>query len=393
MAKLKNVTWQAPVDTSTVELSEDGRTFRKRVLRPMVLHYKGRKINLSEDKLRSMVDAYGQKAYDTVPLLLDGPLDHGVQDITGALRDPERHRGEAVGMDYAEAGSPEAFDGPGVYTTIRTNSKKASKSIRQNPNLGVSARIVPDHEDADGRKFPFAIQHILATTVPRVTGLGSWHPISLSMDDDREVIDLTGVEIEEITVAKAKGTKETAPEDAFVDLSDEQLADLLDEIADLADETEPDEDDDDLEDDGDEPDETDEETPVAELSRKDRKAINLAQSAAASALAETAVLVAQLASERWDRERLELANDGVPEWALEEVGLELAVPEADETSLDLADDDDPLASSRKVIRGLLDGLRGTIDLAGPVGHAGAPKSGVDIEAAMRAWDNTTGPVR
>lgn len=381
MAKLKDATWQAPVDTSPVNLAEDGVTFTKRVLRPMVLHYRGQKINLSESKLRSMVDAFKAKAYDTVPLLLDGPLDHGVQDVSGALRDPERYRGKATAMEYDPAGP----DGPGVYTTLRAKSRKAAKAIRLNPDLGVSARIVPNYEDGDGRRFPFAIQHILATPVPRVTGLGSWHPVSLSMDDDREVIDLTGADIEEFTVPKK--AKSEADE---IDLSDADLQRLLLELAGEADEDEDDEVDDTDESDDDDSDD-DEGAPVAtQLSRKDRQAINLAESRAADALAQVSVMAAKAAEDRWRREALELAHAGVPQIFIDLAADTLSAPDASEEALDLAEDDDELALARTTVRSMLEGLKGAIDLSGPVGHGGESDPEGPLKALLADWSARSG---
>jgi hypothetical protein len=72
----------------------------------------------------------------------------------------------------------------------------ASEYLAEYPDIGISARIVEDHERGDGKFFPAAIKHVLATLDPRMTGMRPWQAIDATGDSDGEVIDLTGTEYE-----------------------------------------------------------------------------------------------------------------------------------------------------------------------------------------------------
>jgi hypothetical protein len=64
----------------------------------------------------------------------------------------------------------------GLYVTLNP-TERGARVLAENPGLGVSARIVEQYQRADGKFFPAAIQHVLGTLDPRVTGLGAWTPL------------------------------------------------------------------------------------------------------------------------------------------------------------------------------------------------------------------------
>jgi hypothetical protein len=81
--------------------------------------------------------------------------------------DPERYAGEVI--------DAEATD-DGLYITVKATDR-GNQVLSTNPALGVSARIVEGYERSDGRYFPAAIQHVLATLDPRIPALGPWQTI------------------------------------------------------------------------------------------------------------------------------------------------------------------------------------------------------------------------
>jgi hypothetical protein len=67
----------------------------------------------------------------------------------------------------------------GLWVTAEM-SERGSAVLRENPQLGVSARIVEQYSRSDGAFFPAAIQHVLATLDPRIPGLGAWQAVEMA---------------------------------------------------------------------------------------------------------------------------------------------------------------------------------------------------------------------
>ena len=55
-------------------------------------------------------------------------------------------------------------------------SDEGAKVLRENPKLGVSARIVESYQRADGRHFTAALQHVLGTLDPRIPACARGKP-------------------------------------------------------------------------------------------------------------------------------------------------------------------------------------------------------------------------
>ena len=141
-----------------VELA--AQTWRKKLLPVGEVEYKGRLLRFTKDYLGQLVRSFNDRAYDQVALqLADTENRH--------TNDPERFRGEVAGMELGD---------DGLYVTVHT-TEAGSKVLQENPRLGVSARIVEDYDRSDGKHYPAAVQHVLATLDPRIPGLGAWQAI------------------------------------------------------------------------------------------------------------------------------------------------------------------------------------------------------------------------
>jgi hypothetical protein len=191
----------APVSWSpAIELGNN--TWTKKILPIGSIDYQGRKLNFTRSYLQGLVRAFTQRAYDAVPLqFADAANAH--------TNDPERTRGWITGMELAD---------DGLWVTAEM-SDRGSAVLRENPQLGVSARIVEQYARSDGAFFPAAIQHVLATLDPRIPGLGAWQAVEMnnSQDGPAIVIDLSA----------SRWPGEAAMELAALDtLSDAELADL-----------------------------------------------------------------------------------------------------------------------------------------------------------------------
>ena len=158
--------------SAAIELA--AQTWRKKLLPIGSIDYKGRTLHFTRDYLGQLVRSFHSGAYDQVPLqLADAENRHS--------NDPERTRGEITGMEL----------GPdGLYVTVRT-TEAGSRVLAGNPRLGVSARIVEDYARSDGRHFPAAVQHVLATLDPRIPGLGAWEAIEASNPVSGRTVDLS----------------------------------------------------------------------------------------------------------------------------------------------------------------------------------------------------------
>lgn len=156
---------------NAVELGN--RIWRKRVLPVGEISYQGRTLKFTPSYLAGLASAFKDKAYDQVSFqLADAANTH--------TNDPERHRGTIVDVQ-AEP------DGLWMYLNP---TERGERVLKENPYLGVSARIVEQYQRADGKFYPAAIQHVLGTLDPRIPGLGAWEAIEAA-NTPSVVIDLT----------------------------------------------------------------------------------------------------------------------------------------------------------------------------------------------------------
>lgn len=150
------------------------RLWRKRVLPVGDIEYQGRTLHFTPGYLAGLAAAFKDKAYDQVSFqLADAGNTH--------TNDPERHRGTIVDFQ-AE---------PDGLWMVLSPTDRGEQVLKENPYLGVSARIVEQYQRADGKFYPAAVQHVLGTLDPRIPGLGAWEAIEAA-NTPSLVIDLTG---------------------------------------------------------------------------------------------------------------------------------------------------------------------------------------------------------
>lgn len=160
------------LDSATV--AAGSRLFWKQLL-PLNqgINYQGRTLTFDRPYLTDLATAFTEKAYDLTPLVLaDEDNRHNM--------DPARMRGEVRQVEVRD---------DGLYGLVDL-SADAATLVAQHPSMGVSVRIVEDLERADGKRWPRALQHVLLTADPRVTGMGPWAAVDLAADPT-PVLDLS----------------------------------------------------------------------------------------------------------------------------------------------------------------------------------------------------------
>jgi hypothetical protein len=169
------------------------RLWRKKVLPVGDVEYKGRTLHFDLPYLKGLARAFADKAYDQVAFqLADAANTH--------TNDPERFRGSLVAVDAEQ---------DGLWFTLKP-TEAGDKVLQENPELGVSARIVEGYDRSDGRHFPAAIQHVLGTLDPRIPGLGSWQAIEAASPEPDQVIDLTAESFTELAAPLDKAARKAA---------------------------------------------------------------------------------------------------------------------------------------------------------------------------------------
>jgi hypothetical protein len=416
----------SPFDLSAATQT-GARLFRKQILRKGTINYKGQKVTFDDPFLQNVVQAFRRGAYDQVPFVLADPDNRHNMD-------PERFRGEVKGMEL----TPDGVD------AIIEATPEGAKVIKRNPRLGVSARIVTDMSKSDGRSYPVAIQHVLATMDPRLTGMRPWETVDLSdEDEDVEVIDLTAATVKEGTMATKTGKKAAAtPKEITFDLSqlsDEQFEILLSTAVVEDVDTEDDEDDeteetvtsktsvkrkgfkgkaadesDDEDEDEDEDDEDleeDDEDEVDELRRRGRGGRggdpearleevedktktkgtkDLSTPVKRKKVSAARQVQIDLAETRWESQRDKLARSGVPPFLLDLAEPIMQTP--DRLVIDLSETGEADVDAKKIIAGLLEGIRGVVDLSEEIGSSigGRPDKETATGKMLDLWDTEYG---
>jgi hypothetical protein len=247
-----------PQRRSTVVELGNGR-WRKQLLPIGSVTFKGRKLQFTQQYLSDLAKSFADKAFDMVPFqLADGKNSH--------TNDPERTRGKVVGVEMAN---------DGLDVIIETDDD-GGKLLEKYPELGVSARIYENYERSDGKGWRAALQHVLGTLDPHVTGMRPWSAITLSQQEaGGRVIDLSAIEFEsgeedrmaKTDTAKLKEVLAKLRKDGDTELTDEesdQLLAIVNEVSEGEDTDEADLSDEELdrliaEAEGDDPEEEDEE--------------------------------------------------------------------------------------------------------------------------------------
>ncbi|HEY2638969.1 MAG TPA: hypothetical protein VGI66_03670 [Streptosporangiaceae bacterium] len=299
--------------TGKPAIQTGNRVWRKLLLPIGEIRYKGSVLKFTRTYLDGLANAFRSRAYDQVPF-------QAAPDDNSHSNDIERFRGEITDM---------AVDNDGLWVTLEP-TERGEAILKENPKLGVSARIVEDYDRADGKYFPAAIQHVLGTLDPRIPGMGPWAAVEAANTPD-VIIDLSGAEFagegdsdmplsdeQQAKLARLLGIPDdkfdqlieglNMPEltdeelaalagDGEDELTDEELEELLATAADLDAqgllEPEP-------------------AGAGAALSAADSMAIELANARADENERQLSVIAAELDSQRFLTERRRLADAGVP---------------------------------------------------------------------------------
>lgn len=295
--------------------------------------------------------------------------------------DPERWRAKVAALEVRTD-----VEKPGLYGKVVFPSRESAKAVLDNPDLGVSARIRPNVQRSDGTTIPAGLIHVLGTLDPQVSGMSPWQATDLSSSGD-EFLDLSDEEYEEMPKSNEKAIADYT--EADLDAMDDAALDAFLVAAgidpsdyDVTDESEEDE----LEDEDDEAAKRALVGAGADMSKTGNADIDLARQEAADARADAREARSRVAAAEWRETRNAYLEAGVPPHA-----LDLAAPvlnRAEDMVIDLSvvgEEDDLNVSD--AVRGLLDALKGTVDLSAEEGHFGLSKADDNPDTEiLDAWD-------
>lgn len=298
------------------------KVWRKRVLPVGDIQYNGRMLHFTKQYNDGLAVAFKDQAYDQVSFqLADAANTH--------TNDPERHRGTVVDM---------RSEPDGLWMYLQP-TERGEQVLKENPYLGVSARIVEQYQRSDGKFYPAAVQHVLGTLDPRIPGLGAWQTIEAA-NTPALIIDLTSASyagqenampdltpqqqanlsrlldmdpaaLDRLIGGGNGGTPPQPPADpqggTDGDLTDAELADLIDamsdeDLAQLEDEFYA---------------ETGAGMAATGLTAEAQMAIDLANSRADETERQLGVFQAQFDAQRFEGEKRSLADLGVPPYITE----------------------------------------------------------------------------
>lgn len=363
-----------------------GKAYWKQIIPMKQIEYTTRSgkratIDFSASYIDKLIKDFNAKSDVTPFLLADKDNAHTM--------DPERFRGAIDALRLAEADEQ-----PGLYGKVLFPTKKMARAVEMSEgSLPVSARI---REDENGP----TLVHVLGTLDPQVNGMEKWQPADLSRYDDGNVLDLSNSDyVEGNTVAK-KANKvpdiSTFTEEDIDAMSakevDAFLATYAPESSTVV-EDDDDEDDDDLEDDDD--DDLEDEGAGnrklvgagAELSKRAKRDIELANSQAAVANARSNEAMRRMAAAEFREYRSAAITAGVPPHL-----LDLAEPilnRADDMVIDLSNSGEEDVNVAVIVRQFIDAAKGTIDTDIELGHQGNFQNGdgTDPDAELlKQWE-------
>jgi hypothetical protein len=178
--------------TTKVTNKKDGKVFfKKQILPHGKFNYKGADLDLTDVNLSEFVKGFKAKAFDETTVQFS--------TAEGAHNnDPKLRTGSLVDVEHVP--------GKGLWGYFDL-SKEGSEYVEKFPKAGVSARLVLNHKRADGKEFPGAIQHILLTNVPRMTGMSAWEKVELS---DSETIEGDTFDFSDENVAAVQAVPSTS---------------------------------------------------------------------------------------------------------------------------------------------------------------------------------------
>jgi hypothetical protein len=164
-------------ETDFIELSNTGNLFLKKVLPKGSINYQGQKVTFNDKFLGNIVESFKKGAYDQTSFVFANEKNqHNL--------DPKKWGGEVKGLEVRN---------DGLYATLELSSD-AAELVRKNKKLGVSCSIKANYtRETDGQSFPAALNHVLGTLDPKVTGLGEWQELKLSNENETQT-DLSNLQ-------------------------------------------------------------------------------------------------------------------------------------------------------------------------------------------------------
>ncbi len=328
--------FQLPVET--LEFGRVGKLFRKQILKLGKIQYGGQVLEFTPEYVEDLIKSFEAGAFDQVSFQMADAANTHTQD-------PERSRGEVKAL----IATPTGLD------ALIELTEEGAKVVEDNPRLGVSARIVQPLKQADGRVFGKALHHVLGTLDPRLTGMSPWQPVQLANDGSSDpVVDLTSASYEgDPSMSQTPTDPNDGQTPGATEPTDEELEAMLaklvaeDEAA--AGAAQP---------------PATAATPAlagAALTGAQRPAVDLAADARAQAQAlELAAIRNELDEAKFQKERIELLQKGVPPKM-----VELAAPLLRGTVVvELAGGS---VDAGAVVRSVLAEAEGQIDLTGEHG--------------------------
>lgn len=375
---------QTPFHPTAAE-RKSRRVYMKQVL-PLgsVEHPEHGTLDFTGDLMGELVETFEGGALTQVPFVLCN--DDNRHPGGGAHNgDPERFRGEVTALERRD---------DGLYAKVETTERGAAL-LADNPTQPVSVRIITPTSGKYAGKA--VLGHVAATLDEVAKHMHPWQQIEAS--SDLEITDLSdGVlvipdaghgrpapnmaETETPTLTdedqgllkrfadrlKARGTSEEARETP--ELTDEQVDEVL---AGVLDEAETANAEHAGEQESTETEEGEAET-VAALSSEDRQAIDLARREAREARADAN-------AERFKRERAEMVRAGIPPAAvdLSRPVLEHGLPD----QIDLSNGEK--VDAAKIVRGLLDQMKGTIDFSEVGSTDGEGSEAEEARRLAKVW--------
>lgn len=369
--------------TASVELSGTARPrWRKQIMKLQKITYRDklgeRVVDFNQPYLESLAAAYQSKAFDQVPFqLADGANSHN--------NDPERFRGALVGVELTKDGLDGIFE----------PTPDGEALIKKNPDLGVSCRIIENLAHADGRTYPRAIQHVLGTVNPQLTGMRPWEKVDLSAVQTEQTWDLSTEQTQEDTVPDTDTvTLELSKEraDRLTALLDDM--DAADKLADLIELTDPDGDEEDSGDGSAEEGEESGDAPALDLSKSDE--FVALKTSYESQNARILELTQQIRAKDLGHELEALAKQGLAPAIIKAAQPLLSVPSG---TIELAGPDgvrtDPGEVVRDVLRTVLElSLSGhaVVELDAETGYLAATVDSAQArrDALLKDWEDTYG---
>lgn len=348
--------------TQKVTSKSDGKVYyRKQILPEGQFKYKGGNLDLGPSTLAKAVAAFKDSAFDEVPFNFGGPHD---------AADPKRRTGTMVNVEHVP--------GKGAFGYFDfSKSPEMISHVEKFPKFGVSPRIFLSHDRADGKKYDVAIQHVLGTDTPVMSGMEGWQSVSLSdelasatiYDFSTETVQGTPIATSSVPTVVTpptggdNGGDEVVLTKAQVDFLAKMMADDV-EMQKLMN--------------------AGTETPaVVELPAD----VKLSLETVGTHAAEIAALKTANAKSAWAAKRAALLSAGVPP-----AQLDLATPvmeRVDSTVIDLSTGEGTVkVTDKDQMLGMLEAMKGTIDLGEEMGHQSGgqtPSGESDTQEELDKW--------